>query len=52
MTDNALAKAPAVREVLRQGSVDALAGFGEDEITTLCALLRRLNENLDRMVAE
>ncbi|BAV46435.1 hypothetical protein MesoLj113a_34750 [Mesorhizobium sp. 113-1-2] len=42
---------PAAREALHEGSERALAGFGEDEVATLLGLLRRLNENLDRMVA-
>ncbi|QND55633.1 hypothetical protein [Mesorhizobium huakuii] len=42
---------PAAREALHEGSERALAGFSEDEVATLLGLLRRLNENLDRMVA-
>ena len=47
----ALAKLPAAREALHEGSEQALAGFSEDEVAALLDLLRRLNENLDRMVA-
>ncbi len=52
LTAEALAKTPAVREILRQGSEQALAGFSQDEVATLCALLQRLNRNLDLMAVE
>lgn len=51
LTETALKKLPAAREALDEGREEALAGFGEDEVATLLDLLRRLNENLDRMVA-
>lgn len=52
LTKAALASLPAAREALHEGSEQALAGFSEDEVTTLIGLTRRLNENLDRMVAQ
>jgi MarR family transcriptional regulator, transcriptional regulator for hemolysin len=52
LTEAALQKLPDARQALHEGSERALAGFSDDEIETLLALMRRLNENLDRMVAE
>jgi len=51
LTEAALEKLPAAREALHEGSEQALAGFSEDEVRMLVGLLRRLNENLDQMVA-
>jgi DNA-binding MarR family transcriptional regulator len=52
LTEAALAKLPMAREALKEGSEAALAGFSHDEVATLIGLMRRLNHNLDRMVAE
>ncbi|WP_407728755.1 MarR family winged helix-turn-helix transcriptional regulator [Pseudomonas helleri] len=52
LTGAALAKLPAAREALDAGSSRALEGFSDAEAATLLALLRRLNQNLDRMVIE
>lgn len=52
LTETALASLPAARAALSEGSEQALAGFSEDEVATLLSLLRRLNENLDRLVAQ
>ena len=52
LTEAALAKLPALREALQQGRDALLQGFSDDEVATLCGLLRRLNGNLDRMIGE
>lgn len=52
LTEAAKAKLPAAREALHANSTRVLAGFSPDEVATLIALLQRLNENLDREVAE
>ncbi|HEY0121290.1 MAG TPA: MarR family transcriptional regulator [Rhizobium sp.] len=52
LTEAARAKLPAAREALREGSDAALAGFSDNEVTTLIELMQRLNQNLDRMIAE
>lgn len=51
LSETALKKLPAARAALHEGSEQALTGFSEDEVSTLLGMLRRLNENLDRMVA-
>ena len=43
---------PAARKALHRSQDQALAGFSAAEAATLLDLLRRLNRNLDRMVAE
>ncbi|WP_267555404.1 MarR family winged helix-turn-helix transcriptional regulator [Rhizobium rhizogenes] len=52
LTEAALAKLPAARDALDEGRERVLAGFSEDEVQTLLQLMRRLNRNLERMVAE
>lgn len=52
LTKAALAKLPAARAALDAGSAEVLAGFSATETATLLKLLRRLNHNLDRLVAE
>ncbi|MGZ9719697.1 MarR family winged helix-turn-helix transcriptional regulator [Rhizobium miluonense] len=52
LTETALEKLPAARHALDEGRGAVLAGFSEDEVQTLLQLMRRLNRNLDRMVAE
>lgn len=52
LTDAAVAKLPAARQALEEGREAVLAGFSADEVQTLVQLMRRLNLNLDRMVAE
>lgn len=52
LTDAAIARLPAARQALEEGREAVLAGFSDDEVQTLVQLMRRLNQNLDRMVAE
>lgn len=52
LTEATLAKLPALHAALQQGRGALLQGFGDDEVTALCGLLRRLNGNLDRMVGD
>ncbi|MGV1789975.1 MarR family winged helix-turn-helix transcriptional regulator [Rhizobium sp. A37_96] len=52
LTDAAIARLPAARQALEEGREAVLAGFSADEVQTLVQLMRRLNQNLDRMVAE
>lgn len=52
LTDAAIARLPAARQALEEGREVVLAGFSDGEVQTLVQLMRRLNQNLDRMVAE
>ncbi|MFJ6328264.1 MULTISPECIES: MarR family transcriptional regulator [unclassified Rhizobium] len=52
LTEEAVAKLPAARQALEEGRERVLSGFSADEVQTLVQLMRRLNQNLDRMVAE
>ncbi len=52
LTETAVAKLPAARQALEEGRERVLSGFSADEVQTLVQLMRRLNQNLDRMVAE
>ncbi|MBB3427414.1 DNA-binding MarR family transcriptional regulator [Rhizobium sp. BK312] len=52
LTEAAVAKLPAARQALEEGRDQVLSGFSADEVQTLLQLMRRLNQNLDRMVAE
>ena len=52
LTDAARERLPAARQALEEGREVVLAGFSADEVQTLLRLMRRLNQNLDRMVAE
>lgn len=52
LTEAATAKLPAARQALEEGREQVLAGFSADEVQTLVQLMRRLNQNLDRIVAE
>jgi DNA-binding MarR family transcriptional regulator len=52
LTDAAVAKLPAARQALEEGREQVLSGFSADEVQTLVQLMGRLNQNLDRMVAE
>jgi DNA-binding MarR family transcriptional regulator len=52
LTEAAVAKLPAARRALEEGRDRVLSGFSADEVQTLVQLMRRLNQNLDRMVAE
>jgi len=52
LTEAAVAKLPAARQALEEGRDRVLSGFSADEVQTLVQLMRRLNQNLDRMVAE
>jgi MarR family transcriptional regulator, transcriptional regulator for hemolysin len=47
LTPLALKKLPLAKAALLEGSVEALQGFSEREITTLSRLLRRVVKNLD-----
>ncbi len=49
LTDAARANFPMAREVLLQGTAQALEGFTEEEEQTLLALLLKLNANLERL---
>ena len=49
LKESALARLPAVRDVLIEGNREALAGFSEEDAATLSALLLRLLANLERM---
>jgi MarR family transcriptional regulator, transcriptional regulator for hemolysin len=49
LTDAARANMPQAREILVQGTAQALEGFCEEEQGTLLALLLRLNANLERL---
>jgi len=52
LTDAARERLPAARQALEEGREVVLAGFSAEEVQTLLRLMRRLNQNLDRMVAE
>lgn len=52
LTEQALAQLPAAREALAAESRKTYAGFSDDDLAMLITLLRRLNDNLDRMVAQ
>ena len=52
LTEAALAKLPAARDALNEGQELVLAGFSEDEVQMLLQLMRRLNQNLERMILE
>jgi len=49
LTDAARAQMPHAREILLQGTAQALEGFTEEEQQTLLGLLVRLNANLERV---
>lgn len=51
LTETALAKLPAGREVLIQGNREAMYGLSADEIETLIGLLRRVLANVEEMGA-
>lgn len=52
LTEEAVSKLSAARQALEEGRERVLSGFSADEVQTLVQLMRRLNQNLDRMVAE
>jgi MarR family transcriptional regulator, transcriptional regulator for hemolysin len=52
LTKSAVARLPAARKALHASQHQALAGFSAKETEMLLDLLRRLNGNLERMVAE
>jgi MarR family transcriptional regulator for hemolysin len=52
LTKAAIARLPAARKALHRNQDRALAGFSTAEVAALLSLLRRLNRNLDDMVAE
>lgn len=47
LTDEALARLPAGRAVLRQGNADVTKGLSPQEVDTLVSLLRRVLDNVD-----
>jgi len=47
LTPRALKKLPHARAILLEGNAEALRGFTDKEIATLCTLLRRVVKNLD-----
>ena len=49
LTEGALARLPAVRDVLVEGNREAMDGFSEEDAATLAALLLRLLANLERV---
>lgn len=49
LTESALARLPAVRDILVASNQEALDGFSEEDAATLAALLLRLLANLERM---
>lgn len=49
LTEGALARLSAVRDVLIEGNREALDGFSEEDAETLTALLRQLIANLERV---
>lgn len=51
LTETALAKLPAGREVLIQGNREAMYGLSADEVETLIGLLRRVLVNVEEMGA-
>ncbi|NLR99437.1 MarR family transcriptional regulator [Rhizobium sp. P38BS-XIX] len=52
LTELAVERLPAARQALEEGRANMLAGFSDDEVETLVHLMRRLNQNLDRLIAE
>jgi MarR family transcriptional regulator, transcriptional regulator for hemolysin len=52
LTPHALKKLPRARQVLIDGNRDALQGFTDHEIATLCKLLRRVVKNLDPVIED
>lgn len=51
LTELALARLPEAVATLFQGNRDAMAGFSDEEIAQLIALLERLITNLDRLTS-
>ena len=51
LTETALTKLPAGREVLIQGNREATRGLSDDEVATLIGLLRRVLANVEEMDA-
>ena len=52
LTELAVERLPAARQALEEGRANMLAGFSDDEVNSLVHLMRRLNQNLDRLIAE
>lgn len=52
LTELAVERLPAARQALEEGRANMLAGFSDDEVKSLVHLMRRLNQNLDRLIAE
>jgi len=50
LTERARERLPELRRALGRGNEAVLEGFSADEAETLLRLMRRLNENLDRML--
>ena len=49
LTEDARARLPAGREILRQGNRDATRGLSDGEVDTLLTLLRRVLANVEEM---
>jgi MarR family transcriptional regulator for hemolysin len=49
LTEAALARLPAGREILRQGNADATRGFSAEEVETLLRLLHRVLANIEAL---
>jgi MarR family transcriptional regulator for hemolysin len=49
LTDAALAKLPAGREILKQGNRDATKGMSDEEVAMLISLLTRVLANVEAM---
>ncbi len=47
LTKRARKRLPRAKEILLEGNAEALRGFTEEEVATLCGLLRRVVKNLD-----
>lgn len=52
LTDAALERLPAGRQVLRQGNAEMTRGLSDAEVATLVGLLRRVLENVEAMQAD
>ncbi|MFT4076012.1 MAG: MarR family transcriptional regulator [Asticcacaulis sp.] len=49
LTEDAIARLPAMHEVLTQGNADALTGLSDEEVATLSLLLKKVIANLEAL---